>query len=624
MAETPNPPSKQIFKFDFIYFILAMLAVIFIRDLWVGEGHIKTIPYSEFQGLLDKGEIKDLVVGSNRITGAYVKTAEGQPPHFSTVRVDPSIADELKRRGIEFSGEPPPGFLATTLSWLLPMVGFVVLWMFLLRPMASGQGGMMGIGRSRAKIYAETNVRVTFADVAGVDEAKQELAEVVGFLKDPQTFGRLGARIPKGVLLVGPPGTGKTLLARAVAGEAGVRFFSITGSEFVEMFVGVGAARVRDLFEQARAQPPAIIFIDELDALGRARGIDMPGAGHDEKEQTLNQLLAEMDGFDPTIGIIVLAATNRPEVLDPALLRAGRFDRQVLVDRPDRKGRIDILRVHLNKISIAPDLDVDAVAALTPGFTGADLANLVNEAALVATRRGADHTTLEDFSQAVERIVAGLEKKSRILSQREREVVAHHEMGHALVALALPGTDPVHKVSIIPRGVGALGYTIQRPTEDRFIINKSELADRMAVLLGGRAAESIVFSEISTGAADDLARATDIARSMVVRFGMTPELGQVAYEPETASFLAGQMPQWRPRSYADGTAEAIDRAVKNLIEEAFGTARSILERNRETLDACARELLARETLGQDELARLTSGLKRDTSPRSPVSAAKTA
>jgi cell division protease FtsH len=405
-----------------------------------------------------------------------------------------------------------------------------------------------------------------------------------------------------------------------VAGEAGVRFFSITGSEFVEMFVGVGAARVHDLFEQARAQAPAIIFIDELDALGRARGIDFPGAGHDEKEQTLNQLLAEMDGFDPSLGIIVLAATNRPEVLDPALLRAGRFDRQILVDRPDRKGRGDILRVHLGKISSAPNLDIDAIAALTPGFTGADLANLVNEAALVATRRGADATTLDDFTQAIERVVAGLEKKSRVISPREREVVAHHEMGHAIVAMALPGTDPVQKVSIIPRGIAALGYTMQRPTEDRFLMGRSDLTNRMAVLLGGRAAESFVFNEVSTGAADDLVRATDIARNMVVRFGMTEELGQVAYEPETGTFLIGQTPMWRPRTYGDGTAEAIDHVVKDLIDQAFQMARKILERNRPILEASARELLNRETLGTEDLAKLTAGLVREGSAN-PLSVA---
>ncbi len=617
-----KPPIKQQFQFDLIYIIVAVFAVLFIRDLWVGEDHTKTIPYSEFRSLLDKGEVTDLVVGPTRIVGAYAKPGEAGKQHFSTVRVEPQLADELAKRNIAFSGQPEPGLLANFVSWLLPTAGLILMWMFLLRPMTSGHGGLMGIGRSRAKIYAEQDIKVTFADVAGVDEAKQELAEVVGFLKDPKTHGRLGARIPKGVLLVGPPGTGKTLLARAVAGEAGVPFFSITGSEFVEMFVGVGAARVRDLFAQARAQPPAIVFIDELDALGRARGIDLPGGGHDEKEQTLNQLLAEMDGFDPSIGIVVLAATNRPEILDPALLRAGRFDRQVLVDRPDRKGRVDILRVHLTKISVAPDLDVDAVASLTPGFTGADLANLVNEAALVATRRGANATTLEDFTQAIERIVAGLEKKSRILSPREREIVANHEMGHALVALALPGTDPVQKVSIIPRGIAALGYTLQRPTEDRFLMSRSELANRMAVLLGGRAAENLVYAEVSTGAADDLARATDIARNMVVRFGMTAELGQVAYEPETGSFLVGQAHMWRPRSYGDGTAEAIDHAVKALIDEAYRTASAILEHNRSILDAAARELLARETLGAADLAQLTQGLQQYLGAKRELAAVK--
>jgi cell division protease FtsH len=608
--DAKKPPRKEVFGFDILYFIAAMFAVLFIREAWVGQDHIKTIPYSEFRVLLDKGEITDLVVGPTRIVGAYTKPAEAGRQHFSTVRVEPQLAEELIRRNITFSGEPEPGLIANFISWLLPMAGLVLLWMFMLRPMASGQGGLMGIGRSRAKVYAETDVKVTFADVAGVDEAKQELAEVVGFLKEPQTHGRLGARTPKGVLLVGPPGTGKTLLARAVAGEAQVPFFSITGSEFAEMFVGVGAARVRDLFSQARAQAPAIVFIDELDALGRARGIDLPGGGHDEKEQTLNQLLAEMDGFDPTAGIIVLAATNRPEILDPALLRAGRFDRQVLVDRPDRKGRADILRVHVKKISIAPDLDIDAVASLTPGFTGADLANLVNEAALVATRRGAEATTLADFTQAIERIVAGLEKKSRILSPREREVVAHHEMGHALVAMVLPGTDPVQKVSIIPRGIAALGYTMQRPTEDRFIMSQSELGNRMVVLLGGRAAEHLVFGEASTGAADDLIRATDIARSMVVRFGMTAELGQVAYERETGTFLVGQTAMWRPRSYADGTAERIDHSVKQLIDAAFSTARGILEANRAVLETSARELLVRETLGPEDLAGIAGQLNR--------------
>lgn len=618
LMENENKAStKRVFKFDILYFIAVFFAVLLIRDLLVGQGHIKVIPYSEFQSLIEKDAVSDLVVGPTEITGAYKPPVEKDAPqHFSTARVEPQIADLLTKRNISFSGKAAPGLFENLLSWLMPAAMFVLIWMFLLRPMMAGQhGGLMGIGRSRAKVYGERSVKVTFADVAGVDEAKQELAEVVGFLKDPATYGRLGARIPKGLLLVGPPGTGKTLLARAVAGESGVRFFSITGSEFVEMFVGVGASRVRDLFQQAREQAPAIVFIDELDALGRARGVDMPGGGHDEKEQTLNQLLAEMDGFDPSIGIVVLAATNRPEILDPALLRAGRFDRQVLVDRPDGQGRIDILNVHLKKISVAPELDVAAVAALTPGFTGADLANLVNEAALVATRRGASATVLDDFTQAVERIVAGLEKKSRILIPRERQIVAHHEMGHALVAMALPQSDVVQKVSIIPRGIAALGYTLQRPTEDRFLMSQSELQDRMAVLLGGRAAESLVFEEISTGAADDLVKATDIARNMVARFGMSKELGQVAYEPETGSFLVGQTPVWRPRTYSDETAEAIDHMVKDLIDRAFQKARAILERNRSVLDSSARELLARETLGPDELAKLTAGLSREASGR---------
>jgi len=611
MNKQDKPLPKRDFSFDILYFIAAMFAVLLIRDYLVGTNHVREIPYSEFKQRLDKSEVKDLVVGPTRITGALPPDAGAkEPQHFTAVRVDPQIADELSRRGIAFSGQPEPGLFENLISWLLPTAGFVLVWMLLLRPMAQGHGGLMGMGKSRAKVYAETDIKVNFADVAGVDEAKQELAEIVGFLKDPKTYGRLGARIPKGVLLVGPPGTGKTLLARAVAGEAGVPFFSITGSEFVEMFVGVGAARVRDLFEQARAQAPAIVFIDELDALGRARGVGIPGGGHDEKEQTLNQLLAEMDGFDPRVGIVVLSATNRPEILDPALLRAGRFDRQVLVDRPDRKGRSDILRVHLKKISVAPDLDIDAVAALIPGFTGADIANLVNEAALVATRRGAEATTLTDFTQAIERIVIGIEKKSRILSPHEREIVAHHEMGHALVAMAMPGTDPVQKVSIISRGIGALGYTMQRPVADRYLMSRSELTSQMAVLLGGRAAESLVFNEVSTGAADDLARATDIARNMVTRFGMTSELGQVAYETEAATFLAGQVPSWRPRTYGDGTAEVIDHVVQKLIDDAFHAARSILERNRSFLDAGARELLEMETLGPEQLAKLTAGLER--------------
>jgi cell division protease FtsH len=606
---------KRSIHFDLVYLLGALLVVLVVRDLAGNWSITPQISYSEFKSLLNKHAIDDLVIGDTVITGKYLKPSPNGPESFQTTRVDDNLAKELQKSGIKFSGEAGSGIFGSFLSWLLPTVGFIFLWMLLLRPFAgdgAGAGGLLAIGRSKAKVYAERDLKVTFADVAGVDEAKQELAEVVGFLKNPLIYGRLGARIPKGVLLVGPPGTGKTLLARAVAGEANVPFFSITGSEFVEMFVGVGAARVRDLFTQARASAPAIVFIDELDALGRSRGMDTPLGGHDEKEQTLNQLLAEMDGFDPSAGIIVLAATNRPEILDPALLRAGRFDRQVLVDRPDKKGRAEILRVHIKKIQIAPGLDVDAVAALTPGFTGADLANLVNEAALVATRRGGESTNLEDFNQAIERIVAGLEKKSRILTKHERQIVAHHEMGHTLVAMALPGTDPVQKVSIIPRGIAGLGYTMQRPIEDRFILDRTELFNRIAVLLGGRAAESLVFDQVSTGASDDLARATELARSMIVRYGMVSELGQVSYESEAAPMLGGQM-SWRPRAYGDETAAAIDRALKDLIASAFETARNVLMNNRQLLDDGAGELLAHETLGQPDLEKLAARINRQPS-----------
>ena len=513
-----------------------------------------------------------------------------------------------------FSGEPGAGWLETLLGWFMPAIGFFVLWMVVVRPMLSGQGagGLMAIGKSRAKVYVETDIKVTFADVAGVDEAKDELKEVVAFLKDPVQYSQLGAHMPKGILLVGPPGTGKTLLARAVAGEAGVAFFSISGSEFVEMFVGVGAARVRDLFEQARKQAPAIIFIDELDALGRARGAGIPGmGGHDEKEQTLNQLLSELDGFDTKSGIVLLAATNRPEILDPALLRAGRFDRQVLVDRPDKKGRIDILRIHGAKVKLAPDTSVEAVAALTPGFSGADLANLVNEAALLATRRRAASVTIDDFTQAIERITAGLEKRNRLLNPHEREVVAHHEMGHALVALSMPGTDPVQKVSIIPRGVAALGYTMQRPIEDRFLMGRGELFDRMTLLLAGRAAEALIFPDVSTGATDDLSKATDIARGMVTRYGMDPKLGLVAYETERSQFLHGPGTEdWQPRHYGDAAADAIDQAVRGLIDDAFKRAGVILAANKALLVESATALLAKETLTEDELRPFAARLVR--------------
>ena len=596
--------------FNLWYVIFAIFGVLWLRELYVTATQVEPIPYSQFEQDLKANQIKDIAVANNVIQGTYKTPRPDKRTRFVTTRVDPELAKELSQYDVEYSGIIENTFFRDILSFVAPALVFFAIWFFLARRMA-GQGGLGGgflaIGKSKAKVYVETDTKVTFADVAGVDEAKEELQEVVGFLKDPKRYTRLGGHIPKGVMLVGPPGTGKTLLARAVAGEAGVPFFSINGSEFVEMFVGVGAARVRDLFEQARKRAPAIIFIDELDALGRARGAYGVG-GHDEKEQTLNQLLVEMDGFDPSEGLILLAATNRPEILDPALLRAGRFDRQILVDRPDKLGRVQILKVHVRKVRLAPDADLEQVAALTPGFTGADLANLVNEATLVATRRGADAVALADFTAAVERIVAGLEKKSRILNLKEREIVAHHEMGHALVALALPGSDPVHKISIIPRGIGALGYTIQRPTEDRFLMTRDELENKMAVLLGGRAAEQVVYGRLSTGAADDLAKVTDIARSMVMRYGMEEKLGNLSYQDEPAVFLP--MPAGPPaRRYSEETAREIDRAVRAISETAFARAMGVLTAHRAVLEDGARQLLQKETLSEVEIAGIAAALK---------------
>src|SRR5436305_2961843 len=557
-------PTKKETQYHAWYWIAAIAAVMIIQAIFASYTQIQTIPYSEFQDDLKAGKIAEVRVSGNYIQGKFKEPDPKGYTDFITTRVDAPTAEELSKYNVKFAGAIESTFLRDLLSWIVPVALFFGVWWFMYRRFANQQGfggGLMSVGRSKAKVYVETDTKTTFADVAGVDEAKAELEEVVSFLKSPERYGRLGGRVPKGVLLVGPPGTGKTLLARAVAGEANVPFFSINGSEFVEMFVGVGAARVRDLFEQARQKAPCIIFIDELDALGRARGSYPWGGGHDEKEQTLNQLLSELDGFDSRIGMILLAATNRPEILDPALLRAGRFDRQVLVDRPDKVGRVQILPVHVRKVRMSPDVDLETVASLTPGFTGADLANLVNEAALLATRRGAEEVTLADFTAAMERIVAGLEKRNRLLNPHEREVVAHHEMGHALVALSLPGTDKVHKVSIIPRGIGSLGYTIQRPTEDRFLMTRQELENKMAVLLGGRASETIIFGHLSTGAADDLAKVTDIARSMVMRYGMAEALGNIAYEDERAPLLPTPVAV-QERKYSDETPREIDRAVR--------------------------------------------------------------
>jgi len=592
-------------QINFWYVIAAVLLMLLIQSLYLESTKLTPIPYSRFETLLDANKVSEVAITQNRIQGTLKEAEPDGLKDFVTTRVQPpELAESLTKHGVTYSGVIESHWIADVLSWILPAIFFVGIWMFAIRRMGQGGlGGLMTIGKSRAKVYVEKETKVTFADVAGVDEAKDELVEIVNFLKDPKTYGRLGGRAPKGVLLVGPPGTGKTLLARAVAGEAGVPFFSISGAEFVEMFVGVGAARVRDLFEQARQHAPAIIFIDELDALGRARGAYV-GGGHDEKEQTLNQLLAELDGFDPSSGLVLLGATNRPEILDPALLRAGRFDRQILVDRPDKRGREQILAVHLRKAKLAADVNPEQIAALTPGFTGADLANLVNEATLLATRRNADSVTMDDFNNAIERMVAGLEKRNRLLNPLERRVVAYHELGHAMVALALPGTDTVHKVSIIPHGVGALGYTIQRPIEDRYLMTRAELEHKMAGLLGGRAAEQLVFSEISTGAADDLAKATDIARAMVLRYGMSEALGNVAYDRDRSPFLQPNFPVPQERNYSEDTAHAVDSAVRSFVDHAFEQASAILRRNRALLDRTASALLETETLSEPEIERV--------------------
>lgn len=593
-------------QFHLWYIVAAILGVLLLQQIWTQTQQIAVIPYSQFLSDLKAGKVAEVRVSGDYIEGQYVE-AEGGRKQFVTTRVAPDIANELKQYNVKFSGSVQSNLITTILSWVLPTLLFLGVWFFVFRRYAEQQGlggGFMAVGRSKARVYVETDTKVTFDDVAGVDEAKEELKEVVAFLKNPEEYGRLGARIPKGILLVGPPGTGKTLLARAVAGEAGVPFFSINGSEFVEMFVGVGAARVRDLFAQAREKAPAIIFIDELDALGRARGAFSSG-GLDEKEQTLNQLLSELDGFDTRAGLILLAATNRPEILDPALLRAGRFDRQVLLDRPDKGGRIDILNVHLKGHKLAADVEPEKVAALTPGFTGADLANLINEAALIATRRNGESIGMNDFTNAVERIVAGLEKRKRILSPKERRVVAYHEMGHALMGMVLPGVDVVHKVSIIPRGIGALGYTIQRPSEDRFIMTREDLESKMAVLLGGRAAEHIIFGQLSTGAADDLAKVTDIARDMVMRYGMEEDLGPVSYDVDRPTFL--NIPAGMggfERRYSDQTAHAIDAAVQRIVERSFDQAVEVLSKQRKVLEHGAALLLEHETLDEAGLASL--------------------
>lgn len=591
-------------KINLAYVGLAFLCVMLFQ-VWVTGRTVATVDYSAFLSDLKANKVAEVVVTETQIQGTFKTPVDGKE-YFVTQRIEPGFAAELAASGVKFTGGSDQTWLTTLLSWIVPVVFFFALWAFFIRKMADrqGMGGLVNIGKSKAKVYLERDTGVTFADVAGVDEAKAELQEIVSFLANKDKYGRLGARIPKGVLLVGPPGTGKTLLARAVAGEAKVPFFSISGSEFVEMFVGVGAARVRDLFDQARKAAPCIIFIDELDALGRARSAMAGMGGGDEKEQTLNQLLSELDGFDPSFGIVLLAATNRPEILDPALLRAGRFDRQVVVDRPERKGRMDILKVHTRKVKLAQNVNLEEIAGITTGFTGADLANLVNEAAIIATRRGGESVSEDDMTAAVERIVAGSERKTRILSPAERKRVAYHELGHALAAATLPSSDPVHKVSIIPRSIGALGYTMQRPTEDRFLITFGDLKDRMVVLLAGRASEDIVFGEISTGASDDLAKVTDIARECVTRFGMSDAVGQAVLEQKHLQYLGDQQFQSSNKDYSEATAREVDLAIRHLIEEAYARAKAILTAHRADLDAGAALLLERESISPGDFAPL--------------------
>jgi cell division protease FtsH len=578
---------------------------------------MKSIPYSEFLRLAREGKISEVAVTDNVIQGKMLPedgSAE-QSEVFQTVRVDGEISGVLEENGIEYSGKIQSNLLSNLFSWIFPVLLFLGIWYFIMKRFQQQQGGVMTLGKNKAKIYMENDVQVTFEDAAGVDEAKQELVEIIDFLKEPERFTRIGGQIPRGILLVGPPGTGKTLLAKAVAGESQVPFFSLSGSEFVEMFVGLGAARVRDLFKQAKDSAPCIIFIDELDALGKARGFGMAG-GHDEREQTLNQLLVELDGFDPNMGVILMAATNRPEILDPALLRPGRFDRQILVDRPDKQGRREILGVHLNKITVAEDLDADTIAGMTPGMVGADLANLVNEAALLSVRRKKEKVGMAEFEEAVERVVAGLEKKNRLINPKEKEIVAYHELGHAVVAMSLPETDPVQKISIIPRGIAALGYTMQVPTEDRFLMRRTELLNKIATLLGGRAAEQIIFDDISTGAQNDLSRATDIARSMIKEYGMSRHLGQVYLAHDRQSQFLNPN-QDSGGDYSAMTAHLIDKEIRQIIDEQYERAIEILSSNRDILDQTAETLLESEVIEGEQLKALSeavlnrAGLKND-------------
>jgi len=612
---TLKPAQRQ---FSVRYSIVAIFALLLIEAVLFAP-HPETLAYSDFVKLVKAGKVSDVTLSSHAIAGTLAPSGleaflpkdkldelrrAGNGTHrFVTTRVDdPDLVRELQAANVRFTGVGDTGWLGTLASWVVPAVVFFGLWTLVMRRMAGGQGGLLAIGKSKAKVYVEQSTGVSFDDVAGIDEARAELMEIVDFLKNPQRYQRLGGKIPKGVLLAGAPGTGKTLLAKAVAGEAGVPFFSMNGSDFIEMFVGVGAARVRDLFEQAQAKAPSIIFIDELDALGKARGIAPGFGGHDEREQTLDQLLAELDGFDSSKGVIIMAATNRPEILDPALLRPGRFDRKVVVDRPDLNGREKILRVHTRGVTLAPDVDLAAIAARTPGFVGADLANLVNEAALTAARTNKNAVEMVDFDEALDRVVGGLERRSRLISPREKEIVAHHEAGHALVAELRPHADRVHKISIIPRGVAALGYTEQQPTEDRYLLTRAELLDRIDVLLGGRVAEEIIFGDVSTGAANDLQRATDLARHMVAQYSMSERLGLATFEEPRQTFLGVGGPA--RREYSETTATVIDAEITDILSAAHARVRGTLTGHRAPLEALAKLLMEKEVVSADALRGL--------------------
>ncbi len=611
--EKPGGPRFRLGS-PLIYLGLVVLGLLLFRNLFQEAGYLR-VPYSEFKQAIRDGRFKRVQIGTDALRGFTTdqvglptrSTEPSSTPWLANRVEDPELTRLLDQKKIEYEAIQSSGLNEAFWIWGLPLLLGFAFWTWVMRRMTSGGLGqgpqsVMSFGKTRARVQAEADTGVGFDDVAGIDEAVDELREIVEFLRTPEKFRRLGGRIPKGVLLVGPPGTGKTLLARAVAGEAGVPFFSLSGSEFVEMFVGVGAARVRDLFAQAQAKAPCIIFIDELDAIGKTRSAGTVG-GHDEREQTLNQMLAEMDGFDARAGLIIIAATNRPEILDSALLRPGRFDRQVLVDRPDKRGRERILAIHAREVKLGPDVDLRSIAARTPGFAGADLANVVNEAALLAARR--DHPAVQrsDFEEAIERVVAGLEKKNRRISEKEKEIVAHHEAGHAVVGWLLPHTEPVHKISIIPRGLSALGYTMSLPLEDRYLMSLDELRDKMAAMMGGRAAEELFIGEISTGASNDLKQATDIARLMVRDYGMSGELGPVALGDQGSAFLqSAAVPEMR--SYSEQTARLVDVEIRRLTQEALERARSVLRANRGLVEALAARLLATEVVEEPELVRI--------------------